>query len=162
MLPSLLERAGRTETGSITGFYTVLAEGDDLTEPVTDAVRAILDGHVALSRRLASRGHYPAVDVCESISRLAVDLVDREHILAARKVVQLVAEFHEIEDLVNIGAYVSGSNVDQDVAVEMRPRVNAFLQQDMNDEVQFASAKVELLDLYRRIRNEYSKRGVQI
>ena len=159
MLPVLLERAGRTETGSITGFYTVLAEGDDLTEPITDAVRAILDGHVMLSRRIAQRGHYPAIDVTDSISRLAVDLVDAEHLRAARKVVQLVAVFKEVEDLVNIGAYVTGANVDQDVAVAMRDPIDQFLRQDIAEESRFAAGKVSLLELYRKIETEYRKRA---
>jgi flagellum-specific ATP synthase len=159
MLPVLLERAGRTETGSITAFYTVLAEGDDMTEPVTDAVRAILDGHIMLSRRIAQRGHYPAIDVTDSISRLAVDLIDPEHLRAARKVVQLVAVFKEVEDLVNIGAYVTGANVDQDVAVAMRDPIDQFLRQDINEESRFAAAKVSLLELYRKIEAEYRRRA---
>jgi flagellum-specific ATP synthase len=162
MLPVLLERAGRTDTGSITGFYTVLVEGDDMNEPISDAVRAILDGHMTLDRRLANRGHYPAIDVTDSISRLAVDLIDDEHLAAARKVAQLVAEFNEIEDLVNIGAYVAGTNVDQDVAVEMRDEINAFLRQQIQEEVAFATAKVALLGLYRKIQQQYSQRGVKI
>lgn len=159
MLPVLLERAGRTEAGSITAFYTVLAEGDDTTEPVSDAVRAILDGHVMLSRKIAQRGHYPAIDVCDSISRLAVDLIDAEHLKAARKIVQLVAEFREIEDLVNIGAYVPGANPDQDVAVAMRDPIEQFLRQSIDEESRFASAKLSLLELYRKIDAEYRKRA---
>ncbi|MCG3180671.1 MAG: Flagellum-specific ATP synthase [Phycisphaerae bacterium] len=161
MMPTLLERAGRTASGSITGFYTVLVEGDDMTEPVTDHVRSILDGHLSLSRRLANRGHYPAVDVTDSISRLAVDLVDDEHTQAARVSARMVAEFNEIEDLVNIGAYVAGSNPHQDVAVQMRDEVNAFLCQRIEEPVRFAQAKVALLGLHRRIQQEYAKRGIK-
>jgi flagellum-specific ATP synthase len=159
MLPVLLERAGRTDAGSITAFYTVLSEGDDATEPISDAVRAITDGHIMLSRRIAQRGHYPAIDVCDSISRLAVDLVEAEHVKAARKVVQLLAEYREIEDLVNIGAYVPGSNIDQDVAVAMREQINQFLRQDLAEESRFASAKLALLELNRKIDAEYRKRA---
>lgn len=158
LLPVLLERAGRTEAGSITAFYTVLVEGDDMSEPVADSVRAILDGHLTLSRRLANRGHYPAIDVTDSISRLAVDLVDPEHLAAARKVMQLVAEFNEIEDMVNIGAYIAGSNVDQDVAVAMRGPIAAFLQQQIDENVRYARAKADLMVLYRQIQQEYRKR----
>ncbi|MDD4890866.1 MAG: FliI/YscN family ATPase [Phycisphaerae bacterium] len=159
MLPVLLERAGRTESGSITAFYTVLAEGDDTTEPISDAVRAILDGHIMLSRKIAQRGHYPAIDICDSISRLSVDLVDEEQTRAARKIVQLVAVFREIEDLVNIGAYVAGANVDQDVAVAMRDPIDQFLRQGIDEDSRFSTAKVSLLELYRRIENEYRKRA---
>jgi len=110
LLPKLLERAGQSDRGSITGFYTVLVEGDDMTEPVSDAVRGILDGHVWLSRDLANKGHYPAIGVLESISRVMSDVADSPHLAVARKVRRLIATYHDIEDLVNIGAYVSGSN----------------------------------------------------
>ena len=130
LLPRLLERAGRTERGSITGIYTVLVEGDEIDEPLADAVRGILDGHVWLSRKLANRGHYPAVDVLTSISRVAEDVIDEPQREAARRVRRVLATWDEIEDLVQIGAYVRGSNVEYDVAVETRDIINQFLEQD--------------------------------
>ncbi len=132
LLPQLLERAGRTARGSITGLYTVLVEGDDINEPISDAVRGILDGHVWLSRKLANRGHYPAVASLESISRVMPDIIDGEHAAAAKAVRAVLAVWDDIEDLVNIGAYAAGSNVDYDVAVQMKPEIDAFLQQDMH------------------------------
>jgi len=130
LLPRLLERAGRTMCGSITGIYTVLVEGDDIDEPLADAVRGILDGHVWLSRKLANRGHYPAVDVLNSISRVAVDVVDPAQSQAATLVRRVLATWSDIEDLVSIGAYTAGVDADYDVAVQTREAVNAFLRQD--------------------------------
>ncbi|MDZ7385518.1 MAG: flagellar protein export ATPase FliI [candidate division KSB1 bacterium] len=143
-LPKLLERAGNTQAGSITGLYTVLVEGDDLNEPVSDAVRAILDGHVVLSRRLANVNHYPAIDVLASTSRVMIDVVSREHLEAARKVVEILSVYREAEDLINIGAYVPGSNRKVDYARSMIERVNAFLRQGIDERVDFARAVQEL------------------
>lgn len=143
-LPKLLERAGNTQCGSITGLYTVLVEGDDLNEPVSDAVRAILDGHVVLSRRLANVNHYPAIDVLASTSRVMIDVVSREHLEAARKVVEILSVYREAEDLINIGAYVPGSNRKVDYARSMIERVNAFLRQGIDERVDFARAVQEL------------------
>ncbi len=128
-LPRLLERAGRTERGSITGIYTVLVEGDDINEPVSDAVRGILDGHVWLSRDLANAGHYPAVSVLDSISRVMVDVVDERHRESARTVRRVLAVWEDIKDLVNIGAYAKGTTPHFDLAVEMKPRIDDFLRQ---------------------------------
>ena len=147
MLPQLLERAGRTEKGSITGFYTVLVEGDDLTEPVSDTVRGILDGHVLLSRQLASRGHYPAIDVLESISRVMVDVADDEHLKAARALRRLKSVYAEVEDLVNIGAYAKGTNPQIDLAIAMRERINEFLCQDMYEGSSLGKTRSGLLRL---------------
>ncbi|MFQ5413627.1 MAG: FliI/YscN family ATPase, partial [Phycisphaerae bacterium] len=133
LLPQLIERSGRTEAGSITGLYTVLVEGDDITEPVSDAMRGTLDGHVWLARDLANRGHYPAVSVLESISRVMTDVVDDEHIAAARTVRRVLAVWNDIEDLVNVGAYAAGTNVEYDVAVRMKPAIDGFLQQGMQE-----------------------------
>jgi FliI/YscN family ATPase len=130
LLPRLLERAGHTARGSITGIYSVLVEGDDLDEPLADVVRGILDGHVWLSRGLANRGHYPAVDVLNSISRVAVDVTDAEQQRAAVAVRRVLATWNDIEDLVSIGAYVPGTNPEYDVAVQTREAVTAFLRQD--------------------------------
>jgi len=139
MMPKLLERAGTLEDGgSITGLYAVLVEGDDLTEPISDASRGILDGHVALSRRLAARGHYPAVDLMESISRVADDVCDGNHQAARRKLLRLVAAYAEAEELINIGAYARGSNPDCDVAIEMKPMIDEFLRQGLAEQADYA------------------------
>ncbi len=131
-LPRLLERSGRTEKGSITGLYTVLVEADDITEPIADATRGILDGHIWLSRKLANRGQYPAVSVLESISRVMPDVVEEAHNSAALRVKRLLAVWEEIEDLVNIGAYAPGTNEEYDLAIQMRPAIEDFLKQGMD------------------------------
>ena len=147
LLPRLLERAGRTRRGSITGIYTVLVEGDDIDEPLADAVRGILDGHIWLSRRLANRGHYPAVDVLNSISRVADDVTDAAQRKAAAAVRRVLAVWNDIEDLVSIGAYVPGANLDYDVAVSTRAALNAFLQQDRTTGCAYAEACAALRQL---------------
>ncbi len=144
LLPRLLERAGRTRQGSITGIYTVLVEGDDIDEPLADAVRGILDGHIWLSRRLANRGHYPAIDVLNSISRVAPDVTDPVQQQAAMRVRQVLATWDDIEDLVSIGAYVPGANADYDVAVQTRETVTRFLQQDRAEGRTFSQTADEL------------------
>ncbi|RLB21358.1 MAG: hypothetical protein DRG71_08435 [Deltaproteobacteria bacterium] len=131
-LPRLLERAGTNgRRGSITGLYTVLVEGDDMNEPIADAVRSIVDGHIVLDRALASRGHYPAIDVLASVSRLMNDVVDTNHLTYSKKFRSLLADYARIEDLVNLGAYKRGSNQRADYAVEMIDKLNAFLRQDV-------------------------------
>lgn len=157
MLPKLLERSGRTDRGSITGLYTVLVEGDDTNDPIADAVRGILDGHVWLSRRIASRGQYPAVSVLESVSRLMPDVVDAEQMAAARKIRRMLSTWDEIEDLVNIGAYAPGSNPEFDLVIEMRPAVEEFMRQGMREGFDFESSRQALMDLSGRI-DESSKR----
>jgi len=147
MLPQLLERSGRTPTGSITGFYTVLVEGDDITEPVADATRGVLDGHVWLSRGLANRAHYPAISVLESISRVMVDVVDREHLAAAQIVKRVLATWQDIEDLVNIGAYAAGTNPQFDLAVFGKPLIDEFLQQRIEERVTMDQVRSGLLQL---------------
>jgi flagellum-specific ATP synthase len=147
LLPQLLERSGRTTAGCITGLYTVLVEGDDISEPVADAMRGILDGHLWLSRDLANRAHYPAVAVLESISRVMNDIVDDEVKLAARSVRRVLATWADIEDLVNIGAYAAGANVEFDTAVQMKPVVDAFLQQGMQEQSTWAETRRRLLAL---------------
>lgn len=129
MLPRLLERSGRTDAGSITAFYAVLVEGDDTQEPITDTVRGILDGHIVLSRRLAERGHWPAVDVLSSLSRLLPDLTSSEHQFAAQRLRQILAAYAQAEDLINLGAYVPGSNHLVDTAIRCRSNIDAFLRQ---------------------------------
>jgi len=136
-LPQLVERAGRTTEGSITAFYSVLVEGDDENEPIADAMRGLLDGHVWLSRRLAERGHYPAIDVLRSISRLMNDISSTAEKQAAQVLRKLLAVLHENEDLLSIGAYRPGTNRELDVAVAMRSQFNALLQQQVDEQVPF-------------------------
>ncbi len=137
LLPRLLERAGTSHMGSITGFYAVLVEGDDLNDPVGDAVRSIIDGHVALSRNLASRGHYPPIDVLESISRSMIDVTTPQHRALATKIRQVLSVYRDAEDLVNIGAYVAGSNPDIDLALRLMPKIRRFLQQGLEEHSPF-------------------------
>ncbi len=149
ILPKLLERCGSIENkGSITGLYTVLVEGDDFNEPISDAARSILDGHIALSRELANKNHYPAIDPLQSISRAMVDVVDSEHRERAGKILNILATYKKAEDLINIGAYVKGSNPEIDYAISMIGRVNAFLKQDIHEIVDFESSKRELFALF--------------
>jgi len=131
LLPKLLERSGTGEKGSITGLYTVLVDGDDMNEPIADAVRGILDGHVVLSRTLASQNHYPAIDILESVSRCMDDIVTPEHRAAAQKLKTVYATYKESEDMINIGAYTKGSNSKIDYAISSIDRINEYLKQDM-------------------------------
>ncbi len=130
MLPKLLERAGRTAQGSITGIYTVLVDNDDMNEPIADAVRAILDGHIVLSRSLAHKNHYPAIDVLASVSRLMDDIVSEEHRHLSRRARELLATYSEAEDLISIGAYSKGANPKLDEAVTKNDALKTFLKQD--------------------------------
>lgn len=140
LLPQLTERCGRNQAGSITGFYTVLVEGDDLSEPVSDAMRGILDGHVWLSRELANKGHYPAIDILESISRVMPDVTDLEHQQASRDIKRLIAVYKDIEDLVNLGAYTPGNNVENDLAVQARDVIGQFLRQEIAEHITLEQA----------------------
>lgn len=138
LLPKLLERAGKVEDrGSITGLYTILVEGDDFNEPISDAARSILDGHLYLSRDLASKNHYPCVDVLNSISRVMIDIVSDEQKNLASKILNILATYKKAEELINIGAYVHGSNAEIDYAISMINQVNAFLRQDINERHDF-------------------------
>ncbi|HQO35359.1 MAG TPA: FliI/YscN family ATPase [bacterium] len=138
MLPGFLERAGTSiDEGSITGLFTVLVEGDDMNEPVADAVRGILDGHVVLSRKLATRSHYPAIDVQQSISRLMVDIVPEDHYLAARRLVQVISVYRDSEDLINIGAYQKGSSPEIDLSIQMIGPIEEFLRQPIRQEISY-------------------------
>ncbi len=135
-LPKFLERAGNYKgKGSITGLYTVLVEGDDMNEPVSDAVRSILDGHIVLTRRLAHKNHYPPVDVLQSTSRLMKELVDPEHMELSARIKEILATYAESEDLVSIGAYTKGTNPKLDQAMDLLPGVNEFLTQDREEKV---------------------------
>ncbi len=134
LLPRLLEQAGMGRgTGSVTGIYTVLVEGDDMNDPVADACRSILDGHITLTRRLADRNHFPAVDVLASKSRLMREICPKEHLALAGKIISLIAAYREAETLINIGAYAKGSNPEIDEAIAMMPAINGFLRQDMEE-----------------------------
>lgn len=137
VMPKLLERAGNSDKGSITGIYTVLVDGDDMNEPVTDTVRGILDGHVVLSRKLANRTHYPAIDVLQSISRVMGDIISDSHKKAASEVKKHLAVYDEAEDLINIGAYVEGSSADIDLAIDKNPMITDFLQQEVDEKIEF-------------------------
>ena len=130
LLPRVFERAGRFQRGSITGFFTVLVEGDDIAEPISDALRATLDGHIVLSRRLAGMGHYPAIDIVNSVSRLTPRIMSPEQQDAAQRVREALATYQQSEDLIQLGAYVSGSNPQLDAAIGARERIVAFLRQD--------------------------------
>jgi flagellum-specific ATP synthase len=134
LLPRLLERAGASDKGTITGFFTVLVEGDDFNEPICDAARGILDGHIILSRTLAARNHYPAIDVLNSVSRVMPAVTSREHIQLAANARKHLATYEKARDLVNIGAYVSGSDPEIDQALQVLPALTSFLQQE-NKEV---------------------------
>ena len=147
-LPKLLERAGTSRgKGSITGIYTVLVEGDDMNEPVADAVRSIVDGHIVLDRKLAARGHYPAIDVLASVSRLMGEVVDNEHLGWAYQFRGTLADYAKIEDLVNLGAYEKGHNKRADYAVEMIDEMNRFLRQDVNSQSRMEMGLKEMADI---------------
>ncbi len=133
LLPRLLERAGTSPAGSITGLYTVLVEGDDLQDPIGDSARSILDGHVVLSRGLATSGHFPSIDVLESISRVASAIIDPAGRADATRLRRLLAAYRSVRELVEIGAYVAGTDADADDALALMPRINDFLRQDMSD-----------------------------
>jgi flagellum-specific ATP synthase len=133
LMPSLLERAGASDKGTVTGIYTVLVEGDDVNEPVSDILRSILDGHIVLSRKLANHGHYPAVDILQSVSRVQNDVIDSKHRKMVTDLIDMYATYADAEDLINIGAYVRGSNPKIDRAVNRIDLINAFLRQDMNE-----------------------------
>jgi flagellum-specific ATP synthase len=161
MLPEILERAGKNDVGSITGFYTVLVEGDDFNEPIPDAVKGITDGHLWLSRALANKAHFPAIDVLQSISRVRGDVMDKEHVNHAKKVLRLLALYAEIEDLVNIRAYVEG-NIDFDTAIKSREKILQFLQQDSATSSALDQTRKQLADLSAWIdQTEKSLRAAQ-
>jgi flagellum-specific ATP synthase len=140
VLPRLLERVGPTTKGSLTGLYTVLVEGDDLSDPVADFVRAILDGHIVLSRALASRAHFPAIDVLQSVSRVMPDIVESSHLESARALMELMSLYRNAEDLINLGAYRSGSNPKLDLAVAMMDPITQFLRQGVGDRADLAES----------------------
>lgn len=139
VLPRLLERSGTSDKGAITGLYTVLVDGDDMNEPIADAVRGILDGHIVLSRKLANKNHYPAIDILASISRVMPSIVNDQHLTVANQLKELLAVYRESEDLINIGAYVKGANPRVDYAISKIEEINQFLKQKTNEEANFDS-----------------------
>jgi FliI/YscN family ATPase len=148
LLPRLVERAGNFMSGgSITGFYTVLVEGDDMNEPVADAVRSLLDGHIVLSRELAWRNHYPCIDVLASISRLMPDLVPGPYTEKAGKIRELISTYQKAEDMINIGAYVKGSNPKIDMALKKIDAINGFLKQRFDERVSAENAMSKLNEI---------------
>lgn len=140
ILPKILERVAPARGGTITGLYSVLVEGDDLTDPIADFVRAILDGHIILARDLASRGHYPAIDVLQSVSRVMPNIVEPDHLSATRYILELMATYRNAEDLINLGAYRSGANPRLDLAVSMNDSINRFLRQGVLERASLAES----------------------
>jgi flagellum-specific ATP synthase len=150
-LPKLLERAGTGPTGSITAFYTVLVDGDDMNEPIADAVRGILDGHIVLHRNLANKGHFPAIDVLSSVSRVMNGIISEEQQEAAEQLKRLLSVYRESEDLINIGAYQRGSNAEIDKAIQYHDLIKSFTQQKTTEKVSLQEAQERLIiDFYRR------------
>ena len=148
VLPKLLERSGTSANGSITGLYTVLVDGDDMTEPVADSTRSILDGHIILSRKLASKNHYPAIDVNASISRVMVEITGDSHQQAAGRLRDVLATYAEAEDLINIGAYNHGSNPRIDFSIEKSDAANRFLRQGVHERSTLDEAIEELKAIF--------------
>jgi flagellum-specific ATP synthase len=148
LLPKLVERAGTSPSGSITGIYTIFVEADDFNEPISDAVRSVLDGHIMLSRRLAMQNHYPAIDLLDSISRLMVDVVPEQQVLASNMIRDVLATYREAEDLINIGAYVKGSNPKIDYAQSKVDDVNGFLVQRIEEKSDFSLSLSRLDELF--------------
>jgi FliI/YscN family ATPase len=147
-LPRLLERSGNSDKGSITAFYTVLVAGDDMNEPISDEVRSILDGHIVLSRDLAARNHYPAIDVAESISRSMDGIIDDDHRFSSQKMREVIANYEKERDLILIGAYEEGSDPKVDYAIEKIEEVNNFLKQEVSEGVEFADTVSKLKDIF--------------
>ena len=149
LIPQLVERAGNNAdgTGSITAFYTVLTEGDDLQDPVADSARAILDGHIVLSRKLADEGHYPAIDVEGSISRAMPNIVTADHLKKAQALRHLYSRYQQSKDLISVGAYVAGSDQEIDLAIAMQPAIRQFLQQGLNDSISMAMSHQQMQEL---------------
>ncbi len=148
VMPKLLERTGNSDCGSITALYTVLVDGDDMNEPITDAARGILDGHIVLSRRLANKNHYPAIDILQSVSRVMTEVVTPEHKEYANYLTSVVATYRESEDLINIGAYSKGSNPEIDEAINNIKAINNFLQQKVDEQFSIDQVKQALENIY--------------
>ncbi len=150
-LQRALERTGNSERGSITALYTVLMEGDDITDPIVDTVRGIVDGHIFLSRKVAEMNHYPAIDTLGSISRLMTAITDKEHQEAASKMRRILALYRENKDLIDVGMYQAGTNPKLDIAIELMPQINAFLQQKVSDTVSYDNTVTTLKNMMRNV-----------
>lgn len=148
LLPKLLERSGNSEKGSITALYTVLVDADDMNEPIADAVRGILDGHIVLSRDLASRNHYPAIDIGHSVSRLMTEITSNEHQALANRLREVMASYQKMEDLINIGAYQKGSNPEVDEAIRLYPKIVSFLRQGIDEHFSFEETLQQLREIF--------------
>jgi len=151
LLPKIFERAGNFGTGSITGFFTVLVEGDDFNEPICDAARGILDGHFILSRDLASSGHYPAIDILNSVSRLSNKVVTEEELSANRRVREALATYQQSADLIQLGAHVQGANPNLDRSIRLRPQILEFLRQDADAHAPLEETRERLLTLAKEL-----------
>jgi flagellum-specific ATP synthase len=152
MLPVFLERPGRIgHEGSITGIYTILVEGDDMTDPVADTVRSILDGHVVLSREIAAQGHFPPVDVLGSVSRVMTAVVPQDHASAAMRIKALLAAYRRASDLITIGAYKEGSDPEVDKAIRFKSKIDSFLQQGIEEGISLEESVQTLMNLVREI-----------
>ncbi len=162
LFPQVLERVGPLEKGSITGLYTVLVDGDDLNDPIVDSMRSILDGHIVLSRQLAMQGHFPAIDVLQSISRVMSDIVSAAHAEAARGIIQSLAEYRNSEDLINLGAYQQGANDHLDAAIQMKGPIDRFLQQSRDMSVDLAESSQNLEILADQSRQLLAQKGRSI
>lgn len=149
MLPRLMERSGMSDRGSITAFYTVLVDGDDFNEPIADAVRGILDGHIVLSRNLAAKNHYPAIDILNSVSRLMSEIAESNHKQAASFARDLLATYNNSEDLINIGAYVKGSNKKVDLAIAYVDEINKYLKQNIDEHADFRESIKRLVNIFK-------------
>ena len=147
LLPKLLERSGMSKNGSITAFYTVLVEGDDMNEPIADAVRGILDGHIILSRKIAAKNHFPAIDIQNSVSRIMKEIVSEEHYETAGKLKENLAIYSDSEDLINVGAYIKGSNPIIDKAIDLNIPINDFLKQGIDEKYSY----VETLEILKSL-----------
>ncbi len=152
-LPKVLERAGNSDKGSITGIYTVLVEGDDFNEPISDTVRGIVDGHIILSRKLAEGNHFPAIDVLASISRLMPEVADKEHLKASRALKDLISTFYGAKDLIDVGAYKEGSDIKIDQAKKHISAINGFLRQEVSDKAVFEDTLEKMKKIYQMIQS---------
>ncbi|QEL13326.1 FliI/YscN family ATPase [Limnoglobus roseus] len=149
VLANTIERLGNASVGGITALLTVLVDGGDLDEPIADAVRSFVDGHIVLDRKIAERGIYPAIDVSKSISRIATDVVSKDHSLAARKLRSILATHADILDLIRVGAYKKGNNLKDDKAIELMPRIEKFLKQDIGERANFEQTRAAMMELTR-------------
>ena len=151
LMPKLLERSGNSDKGTMTGLYTVLVEGDDFNEPVSDTVRGILDGHILLSRQLAQKNHFPAIDVLGSISRVMIDVTSKEQIESAGKIRDLLATYEKNVDLINIGAYIKGTDAKIDRAIKLNEEINNFLKQSIKEKIDFTETVNKLIELSNKL-----------